>query len=71
MRAVVLVVRLADFALQASPDLSTDTNAVSNFDGGNLVADFDGLADDFVPYADREIGLTPSTYECLSNSNPK
>lgn len=69
VRAVVLVVRLAVFALQAGPDLSTHANAVSNLNGRDLVADLDGLADDFVSYAERETGLAPPTYDRLSMIN--
>lgn len=67
MGAVVLVVRLAVFALQAGPNLSTDTNAVSNLHRGDLVTDLDSLADDLVSDAERETGLAPSTYRYLSD----
>ena len=62
MGAVVFVVRLAVLALQAGPDLSTNANAVSDLNGGDLVTDLDCLADDLMSYAERESGyLAPST----------
>lgn len=60
MRTVVLVVRLAKFALQTGTDLSANTNAVSNLDGCHLVADFDSLADNFMADADRERAFAPT-----------
>lgn len=52
VRTVVLVVRFALWALQASPDLSSNTNTVSDLDGGNFGANLDGLSDDFVTNAE-------------------
>lgn len=52
VRAVVLVVRLALRALEARPNLSAYTHSVSLLDKLALIADFDGLADDFVPNAE-------------------
>lgn len=60
MRTVVLVVRFAKLALQTSTDLGTNTNTVSNLDGCHLVADFDGLTDDFVTDADWERAIAPT-----------
>ncbi len=58
--AVVLVVRLAKFALQTSSDLSTDANAISNLDSGHLVANLDGLADNLVANANGEGAFAPA-----------
>lgn len=35
------------------------------FDGGNLIANFDCLTDDFVAYAEREIDLAPTTSDSM------
>ena len=61
VRAVVLVIRLADLALQAGPDLCTNTNAVANLDGSDLVADLDGVANDFVAHAKGKACFAPAT----------
>ena len=61
VRTVVLVVRFAKLALQTGTDLGTNTNTVSNLDGCHLVADFDGLTDDFVTDADWERAIAPTT----------
>lgn len=65
MRAVVLVVSLAELALQAGPDLSSNTNTVSNLDGCHLIADLDSLADDFVTDADWERAFAPTASDCM------
>lgn len=65
MRAVVLIVSLAELALQAGTDLSTNTNTVSNLDGCHLVADLDSLADDFVANADWKRAFTPTSSDCM------
>ena len=65
MRTVVLVIRLAKLALQAGADLGTNSNAVSDLDGGHLVADFDGLANDFMTNADWERAITPTACDCV------
>ena len=46
--AIVLVIRLADLAIQACPNLSSHTNAVSNLDRRDFVTNLDDLSDDFV-----------------------
>lgn len=61
MRAIIFIVRLANLALQTSPNLGSDSNAVSNIDRRNFVADFDCLANDLMSDAQREIGLSPTS----------
>lgn len=65
MRTVILVVRFAELAFETGPDLSANTNTVSNLNGGDLVADFDGLANDFVADADGERAVAPATSDCM------
>ena len=65
MRTVVLIIRLAKLALQAGADLSTNSNAVSDLDSGHLVANFDGLANDFMTNADWERAITPTAIDCV------
>ena len=65
MRTVVLVIRLAKPALQTGADLGTNSNAVSNLDGGHLVPDFDGLANDFMTNADWKWAITPAAVDCV------
>jgi hypothetical protein len=52
--AVVLHVVLAVVACEIGTDLSSNTNAVSNLDLGDLAANLDGLADDLVSNAERK-----------------
>ena len=61
VRAVVLVVRLADFALEASLDLSSDPNAVSDLAGGHPFADLQDFADDLMADADGQWAFAPAT----------
>ena len=65
MRTVVLIIRLAKLAFQAGADLGTDSNAVSDLDGGHLVADLDGLANDFMTNADWKRAITPTAIDCV------
>lgn len=58
--AVVLVVALALWALQASPDLSTNTSTVANLECRDFGANFYDLADHFVTDSDRGWGVTPT-----------
>ena len=60
MRAVIFVVRLADLALETCPDLGADTHPVSDLDGRHLGADLDGLADNLVSDAERQMRCSPS-----------
>src|SRR4051794_32126069 len=59
MRAVVLVGSFAVGALEASPDLCADTDAITLLDGLHILADPDGLANDLVAYAERALELAP------------
>jgi hypothetical protein len=52
MRAIVLIVRLAKFALQARLDLSTNANAIPNLELCDLITDGDNSTDDFVTDAE-------------------
>ena len=61
MRAVVLVVLLADVTLQAGLNLSSHANTVSDLDGLDLVADLDRMANDFVTDAKGERAATPTS----------
>ena len=65
MRAVVLVVSLAELALQAGPDLRSNTNTVSDLDGCHLLADLDSLTNDFVTDADWERAIAPTASDCM------
>ena len=65
MRTVVLIIRLAKLALQAGADLGSHSNAVSNLDRGHFVADFDGLANDFMTDTDWERAVTPAAGDCV------
>lgn len=60
MRAVVLVLVPADRALEAGPDLRTNTDAVALLDGLDVLAHADGLADNLVAYAEGALELSPS-----------
>lgn len=65
MGAVILVVGLAYLTLQASPNLSSDANTVSNLDSSHFIADFDGLPDDFMAHTDRQACFSPSASDCM------
>ena len=60
MRAVVFIARLADLALQASPDLGTDAHAISNLDRRGLRTDSDHPTDHLVSDTDGQVGLAPA-----------
>ena len=61
MRAVILVVRLADLTIETSPDLGSNAYSVANFDCRHLVADFDCFANDLVADAEGEVSLAPAS----------
>ena len=63
MRAVVLIVALALFALQAGPNLCSHTNSIADLDGLHLVSDLDGFADNLVADTDRQRTVTPTTVD--------
>lgn len=60
MRAVVFIIVFANLALQASPDLCTDANAVSYLAERYLWPSLDDLADDFVSDAERKFLSSPA-----------
>ena len=65
MRTIVFIIRLAKLALQAGADLGTNSNTVSDLDRGHLIANFDGLANNFMTNADWERAITPTTIDCV------
>lgn len=66
VRTVVLVVCLAELALQAGTDLSAHTNTVSNLNGCHLIADFYSLANDFMTDADGKRAITPTASDGMN-----
>lgn len=52
MRAVILVVRLANVALEAGSDLSAYANAITDFASRNFVTNTNCLANDLMSDAD-------------------
>ena len=66
MWAVVFVIRLANLALQACRDLSTNTNPISHLHRRDFVAYFDRLANDFVTNAKRQRNFPPSYSDCVN-----
>lgn len=58
--AVILLVGLAVVASEIGSDLSTDTNAVSDFDVLHLASDLDGATNNFVADAKRKRNLAPT-----------
>jgi hypothetical protein len=52
VRAVVLVIAFADFALEASRDLSSNSDTVTDFYCVDFVADLDGRSDDLMANAE-------------------
>ena len=68
--AVVLIVGLAVSASQVGANLGTYANSVTDLDALDALADFDGLADDFVTDAYGQRAFAPSyevsdTGQCL------
>ena len=61
MRAIVFIVRLANLAVQTSPDLSTDTHAIAHLDSRYLVSNLDCFSDNLVTDAKRKVGRAPAT----------
>lgn len=61
MWAVILVVALALRALQARPDLGTNTSTVANLECRNLGSNFYDLANDLVADSDGCWRFTPAT----------
>lgn len=69
--AVVLVIGLALWALQARPDLSSDTDTISHLDSGDLVSNLDGLSNDFVTSTNSwvlvygKLAVAPTASDCV------
>ena len=63
MRTIVLIVTLALWALQASPDLSANTNSIADLSCLDFGSDLDSTADNFVADADRERSFTPAAID--------
>lgn len=61
MWAIVLVVALALRALQARPDLSTNTGTVANLECRDLRSNFYDLADNLVADSNGCWGFTPAS----------
>ena len=59
VRTVILLICLTDPALQASLNLRPNTDAITDFDGRDLGADFHGFANYFVADTDGEGDVAP------------
>ena len=66
MWAVIFLVSFAELALHTRSDLSTDTDAISNLDGGYFVANFDGLAYNLMANTDWKWTFTPTTSDSVN-----
>ena len=66
MRAIILIICFAKFALQTSSNLSADTNAISNLDGGHLVADFNGFTNNLMTDTDWKWAVAPTTSDGMN-----
>lgn len=63
---VVLIIALTLLALHAGLDLSSDADAIADFDGGDLGPDFDGFTNDFVSDAEREGDFSPAAGDAVN-----
>jgi hypothetical protein len=63
--AIVFVVVFALLALHAGPNLGPNTDAVANFDRAHFRADFDGLADNLMTYAEGKRDLAPTASDAV------
>src|SRR5436305_4907502 len=61
--AVVLVIALTLLALQARPNLSPNTDTVSNFATGHLIANLYSATDNLMANADGQRDLAPSAVD--------
>ena len=69
LRAVVLVStgpRLADVALQTSPDLSSNSNTVAFLDSSDALSNLNSLADNLVSYTEWLVELSPATSDGMN-----
>lgn len=67
----MLLVSLANIASQVGPDLSTDTNTVADLDGGDILADVNGLANNLVTDTDGSRAVTPAASDSVDLSRSK
>ena len=65
MWAVVLIITLALLALEAGPDLSSNTDPVSNLAAGHLVANLDCMANNLVANTDGQRNFTPASIDAV------
>lgn len=61
MRAIVLILRLAQLTLQARPDLGANSDTIALLDVLDGLSDLDSLADHLVADAKRALEFTPAT----------
>ncbi|KAI6747715.1 hypothetical protein HG531_008257 [Fusarium graminearum] len=61
VRAVVFVLVVAELALEARRNLSTNTNTVANLDLADLVTNSYSLANNFVTNTERTLKVSPAT----------
>lgn len=60
MRAIILIIRLAKFAFQTCPDLSANTNTVSDLYGSNFWTNLDCFSYDLMAHTQRYARVTPA-----------
>ena len=66
MRAVVLVIRFTDLALEACLDLSADADTIADLTGSHFVASFDDFADNFVAHANGQWAVSPTASDSMN-----
>ena len=66
MRAVILVVALALWTLQARPDLSADTDAVANLHSLDFRSNQDSLTNNFVTDANGKRSIAPAAVDGMN-----
>ena len=66
IRAVVFLIGFAVFASQIGADLSTNTYAIPDLDGLDVLANLNRFADDFVSDADRHDSVAPAAIDCVN-----
>lgn len=65
MRAVVLIVRLANIALEAGSDLSTHAHTITHFASRHLITNPNCLTNDLVAYANWQRSLAPASIDSV------
>ena len=63
--AVVLIVALTLLALQARPDLSSNTDTISDLAAGHFVSHLDSMADDLVTNANGQWDFPPTSINAV------